>query len=419
MHQMYSNKTWLRLSIALAMVCLVSVSVRHGAPPASSATTPTTPTTALSIVEYGRVSNDAQHAPTATFRLCQGWNPAAPFDVPAVDCIQGGNCELGWEAMGPVGFGQHAQGEYVANPRLAHVPEYRLRVDDELDFVYRLTRVETTRPYELNVGDEVRIESVADKGLERTLVVQPDGTITLPLLGQVRVTHQTVDQVREHMDELYQKFYKVPAITVTPIKVNTRLEDLRATVDRRAGLGGQAIHSRVTPEGTLGLPAIGSVPAQGLNLDELKREIDERYAADVEGIEVTPILTLRAQRGCFVLGEVSRPGRYVLEGPTTVMQAIALAGGWNVGANVNQVVIFRRAEDWRLMATMLELRPALLGHQPCPADEIWVADADLIIIPKSKILVVDNFIDLVFTRGLYRVFPFSTSLSFTNLTTLR
>ena len=44
--------------------------------------------------------------------------------------------------------------------------------------------------------------------------------------------------------------------------------------------------------------------------------------------------------------------------------------------------------------------------------------ADLIIVPKSQILLFDNFADLVFTRGIYRIFPFSTTLSFTNLTTL-
>src|SRR5436190_929029 len=83
-----------------------------------------------------------------------------------------------------------------------------------------------------------------------------DGTITLRLLGQVRVTHHTVDQLREEIDASYKKFYKVPAITVTPIKVNTKLEDLRATVDSRAGTGGQGRRARVTPEGTIALPAV-------------------------------------------------------------------------------------------------------------------------------------------------------------------
>ena len=57
-------------------------------------------------------------------------------------------------------------------------------------------------------------------------------------------------------------------------------------------------------------------------------------------------------------------------------------------------------------------------RRPCPAGEIWVSDADLIIVPKSKILRTDNYIELLFTKGLYGIVPFSGSVSFTNLSTL-
>jgi polysaccharide export outer membrane protein len=294
------------------------------------------------------------------------------------------------------------------------VPAYRLRVDDQLECLYRLTREETSEPYEINVGDELQLESVSDEKLNRNLIVQPDGTITLKLLGQVKATGNTVAELRETLETLYGKFYpNGAAITVTPLKVNTRLEDLRATVDSRFGdAGGQGVRVRITPEGTISLPAIGTVPAQGLTLEELKVEIDLRYAATISGIEVTPILAQRAPRFCYLLGEVGVPGRYVLEGPTTVMQAIALAGSWRVGANLRQVVIFRRGEDWRLLATMVDLQGAMLyANQPCPAGEIWLNDSDVIILPKGKILLCDDFINLVFTRGVYGILPFGTSYS--------
>ena len=118
--------------------------------------------------------------------------------------------------------------------------------------------------------------------------------------------------------------------------------------------------ARVTPEGSIALLRLGSVPAQGLTLGELKHELDERYAMEVEGLEVTPVLLTRAPRYIYVVGEVRTPGRFTLEGPTTLMQAIGLAGGWNVGANLRQVVIFRRGDDWRLIATMLDIRETLL-----------------------------------------------------------
>ncbi|MBX3412516.1 MAG: polysaccharide biosynthesis/export family protein [Pirellulales bacterium] len=346
-------------------------------------------------------------------------SPAQPHCITGIDCAEGGNCgEFGWKATSIVPFQVYAQGEYVGHDRIPHVPEYRLRVDDRLEFVYRVTRNESPEPYRLNVGDIVDVESFTDEGLNRELVIQPDGTITLRLLGQVKAARLTVTQLTEELNKLYMKYYKEPAITVTPLKVNTKLEDLRAAVDARAGQGGQNIRVRVTPEGTIQLPVLGSVPVHGLTLDEARRELNERYAQEIDGMEITPVLQERAPRYCYVLGEVKEPGRFTLEAPTTVMQAIALAKGWNVGANLRQVVIFRRGDDWRLMATMLDLRGALYGKKPCPADEIWLNDTDLVVVPKSPVLVFDDMINLVFTRGVYGVVPFSTSVSYTNVGTV-
>ena len=124
---------------------------------------------------------------------------------------------------------------------------------------------------------------------------------------------------------------------------------------------------RVTPEGTISLPAIGSVHAQGLTLTELQTEVNERYRQVVEGIEVIPVLAQRAPRYVYVLGEVRHPGPF-RDGRShhDDCRPSRMAGSWNVGANIRQIVVFRRGDDWRLMATMLDLEGPLLGRQPCP-----------------------------------------------------
>ena len=349
-------------------------------------------------------------------QLCQMLTPADPNPIPGVDCVN--TCPPGfeatWDAMGPVAdFQEWAQGEYVGRARLPHVPTYRLRVDDRLNFVFRVTRDETPTAYRINVGDELTVESTTDVDLMRTVVVLPDGTIVLPLVGESRAAGLTVAQLRSELDKAYKQFYKVPAITVTPVRVDTKLEDLRYTVSGRSGFGGQVLQGRVTPEGTIQLPAVGSVPAQGLTIEEFRYELAERFAQKIEGIEVIPVLMDRAPRYVYVLGEVANPGRFTLEQPTTVMQALAMAGSWNYGAYITHIVVFRRVDDWRLIATAFDLRPALLGHTPCPAAEIWVGDADLVIVPKSKLLRADNFIDLIFTRGLYGIIPFNGGVNYT------
>jgi polysaccharide export outer membrane protein len=134
--------------------------------------------------------------------------------------------------------------------------------------------------------------------------------------------------------------------------------------------------------------------------------LDARYGQLFGGIEVTPILLDRAPRYIYVVGEVAQPGRFDLQGPTSLMQAIALAGGWNAeSANLRQVVVFRRGEDWRLMATMLNIRGGLYGRQPLPKDELWLRDSDIVLVPKSRLRVLDDVIELVFTDGLYAAIP--------------
>ncbi|MES1213039.1 MAG: polysaccharide biosynthesis/export family protein [Singulisphaera sp.] len=323
----------------------------------------------------------------------------------------GGACSnQTWQDVRPIPWQVFAQGEYIGPSRMRHVPEYRLRVGDRVGLVFRLTAVPSPEAYRLTVGDEVTVESLTSDDVQRTVMIQPDGTITLRLLGQVRVAGRSVEEVRGDLENRYKKYIQDPSITVTPVKLDTRLQELRATVDARQGVGGQQREARVTPDGTIQLPGLGSIPTQGLTLNELKREIDVRYTQLVQGLEVTPILLERAPRYIFVVGEVKLPGRFELTGPTTVMQSIALAGGWNVGGNVSHIVIFRRDECWNLMATQVTVCKALFGHQPCPADEIWLRDSDVVVVPKRAILVVDDAISLIFTRGLYGVVPFNFTL---------
>jgi len=357
-------------------------------------------------------------------RLCQALGPAAPYPVYGVDSAMG-FCrgEVGWSARRLIPWQEFAQGEYVGHARAPHVPEYRLREGDVLAIYFRRTREELSRPYELQVGDRIRVESLTAGGgttigpggaeapsagddINRELVVQPDGTITLPLLGQVRATRQTIPMLRDDLEKRFEEFLRVPSITVTPIAVNTRLEDLMDTVDSRAGtLGGRQLSVTVTPAGDVQLPGVNNVFVQGLTLAEAKQELDARYDDSVPGVRTTLVLVQRAKQFVYVLGEVGQGGRFELEAPTTVMQALALAGGWKPGSNLRQVVVFRRGPDWRLMAAMLDLRGALYGRRPVPADDIWLNDSDIVLVPKTMIQQADELIEQLFTRGVYAVAP--------------
>ncbi len=318
-----------------------------------------------------------------------------------------------WQSPYHSPFDQYCQGGYAGPARTAHVAQYRLRPGDVIQFTYLLSDRQLTSAYRLTVGDELLIESEADEALtrgtlEKGLEIQPDGTVTLRFIGSVHAAGQTVEQFRETLNDKYEELelYADPAIDVTPVSTGTASKRIRDAISGTGGFTAQFVTQTVTPQGEIRLLGIGSVWAQGLTLEELKREVNLRYEAKVGGIEVEPALQQQAPHYVYVLGEVVQPGRFNMDQPTTVLGAIALAGGNIPGANLRQVVVFRRGENWELMSTLLDLRAAILGNQSNPNDEIWVQDGDVIILPSMPIRLFDNFVRLVFTEGIYGIVPF-------------
>ncbi|PAY17860.1 sugar ABC transporter substrate-binding protein [Rhodopirellula sp. SM50] len=328
----------------------------------------------------------------------------------AVDCQDHCGAEGRWRDMSPMPFDSYGPGGYAGPSRYAHLGEYRLRPGDELQVIYLITRRQDQGDYRLAPGDEVLIESVADADLqrgtlERGLEIQPDGTITVRLLGQVHAAGLSISQLRDVLEQKYKKLYDEPSIDVTPVRTNRLADDIRNAVGGQSGLQQQALTVTVMPDGKIRLPGIGGLCVQGFSLPELKKEINLRYRELVVGLEAEPILTQQASHFVYVLGEVATPNRIQLEGPTTVLGAIAQAGGHLPGGNMRQVVVLRRAEDWRLISTMLDLQGAVYGKRPTPADEIWLRDNDVVIVPQRPIVRLDNWIEQIFTRGAYAAIP--------------
>ena len=314
--------------------------------------------------------------------------------------------ESGWANAGSVPWEAFGFGEYVGPHRAPHVGEYRLRADDQLEFVYLLTREKSTEPYQLYVGDVIQISSAIDSSLsQEDITILSDGTISLSLIGRVRVAGKTVSDLQRELNDKYTKYVKNPAIVVQVTESDTPLRDLIQSVDATAGQGGQVRQATVSPDGTVQLPLIGSVPANGLTLAEMGREVNARYRLSLRGVEVTPVLIERAPRFIYVVGEVDQPGRFDLVGPTSAMQAVALAGGFQDGGNLRQVIVFRRDKNWRLTATKLDLSGALLGKKPHPADEIWLRDSDIVLIPKKPIQRLSEAVNLYLASTLYAIFP--------------
>ena len=325
-----------------------------------------------------------------------------------------------WRNANGVPFEEFSYGEWIGPHRTPHVDEYRLRVGDDLEFVYIRTREKSLYPYQLYVGDTIEVSSAIDESLNQIdLIIRSDGKTTFDLIGQVMCAGKTVESLQRELNDRYSEFVREPNIVVQVRASDTPLTDLIDSVDARQGQGGQAREATVAPDGTVQLPGIGSVPAVGLTLKEIGREVNARYRLKLGGIEVTPILLEISPRFVYVVGEVDTPGRFELTGPTSALQALALAQGELDGGNLRQIIVLRRDQNWRLTATKLDLSGALYGKRPQPSDDIWLRNDDIVLIPRKPIQLLSENINQYLTNTLYAIFPQTgIALNFDDFTTL-
>ena len=97
----------------------------------------------------------------------------------------------------------------------------------------------------------------------------------------------------------------------------------------------------VRPDGKISLPLIDEVMAAGLTPAQLSETLKKRLAEYIPNAVVNVVVNEINSFKVSVLGKVQRPDRYRLKGPTTVLEVIALAGGFQEGTSGDDIVVMR------------------------------------------------------------------------------
>ena len=98
----------------------------------------------------------------------------------------------------------------------------------------------------------------------------------------------------------------------------------------------------IAPDGGIAFPLVGEMSAIGKSIVELREEIGERLSRYISEPIIT--VTIREVLGnkIFVIGQVNRPGQFVVNPMVDVMQALSMAGGTTAYASLNNISILRR-----------------------------------------------------------------------------
>jgi polysaccharide biosynthesis/export protein len=98
----------------------------------------------------------------------------------------------------------------------------------------------------------------------------------------------------------------------------------------------------VRPDGAFSFPLVGEVNAVGKTVEEIRRELVEQLSRVIQDAVVTvAVLEIRGNK-VYVIGQVVRPGEFIVNPRVDVIQALSLAGGTTPFASPSEIFVLRR-----------------------------------------------------------------------------
>ena len=152
----------------------------------------------------------------------------------------------------------------------------------------------------------------------------------------------------------------------------------------------------VRPDGKISLQLIHDVMAAGLTPLQLSKQLKKAYGSQLRKPEIAVIVRSLASQ-VYVDGEVKQPGMLDLEGPTTVMQSIASAGGFTDRAKLKEVIVIRRRPS-ETVVIIANLDDVIRGKDT--RQDINLLPSDIVYVPRTPIANVNVWVDQYIRRNI-------------------
>lgn len=293
---------------------------------------------------------------------------------------------------------------------------YRLHPGDVLEVIYQVKNVTSDTPYQLKIEDIIRISFPYQERFDQELTVQADGTIRCLLVGRVRAESLSAGELEEQLRRAYGRYIREPEMTVVVEAANVKIVELKKAITTAPR--GQSRLIPIKPDGTIDLPYIGEVHVSGLTVAQAKHVLDDLYVQnDLNEVEVTVQTLNFASKKIFVMGEVLTPGMIETTGNLTLAQAVTQMGGPTYRAEKSKILLVRR--KWLPLPQAIVVDLNALFETQVPSEfglvpnggmfrhDPYLADGDIVYVPASDLAKSADWIDLVFTKGIRSVFPYS------------
>ncbi len=134
----------------------------------------------------------------------------------------------------------------------------------------------------------------------------------------------------------------------------------------------------VRPDGSFSFPLVGEVDARGKTVADLNKLVNQRLAKYISDPVVT--VTVQEVKGnkIYVIGQVNKPGEFIVNPSVDVMQALSMAGGTTPFAALGDIVILRRTGSGK---TALPFRYNDVARGKKLEQNIDLQSGDVVVVP--------------------------------------
>ena len=148
----------------------------------------------------------------------------------------------------------------------------------------------------------------------------------------------------------------------------------------------------VNPDGYIALQGVGDTHIGGETVPQIQSDVEKAYGKILRNPEVSVTLKQFENPYFLAMGQVAKPGKYTMDGSTTVAEAIAMAGGFTPKAKHSDVLLFRRVSDNWVSATKVNMKHMLYTGNL--REDMRLHPGDMLYVPQNTLSKIKPFIPL-------------------------
>ena len=195
--------------------------------------------------------------------------------------------------------------------------------------------------------------------------------------------------MKEKIAKLFRDEFRDPLVTISLVEYHHPVDQLKESIKSFAN--GSVKLVTVRPDGYITFPLLEDIRTSGLKVSELQTVVLEKYGKKYDSLNVSLSLQAPKSNLVYVMGEVRKPDYYLMEGPTSVTQVLARAGGILDTAEKKTVMVVTRNNKNQCMARLVDVDKILTEGNM--ANDLLLKQYDVVYVPKSKIALSNLFID--------------------------